>query len=275
MPINNGVGYSEYTPKKQELFRKMIRMNICAWKSIMQKQHRHQTYTYFDINAGPGVTNEYGYGSPFIFLDEAIGAGLQYCAHFIEIDSQNAFDLRLNLANNFQEDAYYNVWNGDNGQIINNNWIDNQKNRNTVPGLLYCDPSGSPPPFDVLIKFSLIWRSIDILINLSAANIKRDRKRNNREFDLIYNLNLFDKKNILIREPYGCHQWSFIYLTNGPSFEWKKQKFHLISSEIGTKTLEKMNYTEEELKQREQLQLFELSGISKTPRIFEGQAKGC
>jgi three-Cys-motif partner protein len=253
MPIDNHVGYGECTEIKNTHFRTLIQINLKMWKSYMQ-EYGEKTFTYWDINAGPGFHEAFGKGSPIIFLEEIKNVGMNYCANFLEKDPATSEKLKYNILMTYGQDAA-NVWQGDHNVTLRT-WIDNQGFR-FLPGLLYSDPTGEEPPFDLIAEFSKHWRKVDLLIYVSATNIKR--KIPYGCCRLLESINKIDKKHCMIRKPMDAFQWTFLYLTNGPIPVWKKQGFYDILSKEGNEIIERLNLTNEERERQYQLSLFQLS----------------
>ena len=124
-------------------------------------------------------------------------------------------------------------------------------------GLLYADPSGVAPPFNLLAAFASHYKRIDLLIYLSATNLKRKRAAQNGSTPtLIDELSNIDKDQWIIREPHGQHQWSFLLGSNWLNYPtYESEGFHRVSSATGQCILHRLNYTENERQQYEQLKL--------------------
>lgn len=253
MSGENRLGYSsEYTPLKQRHFRGLIRMHLIISRSVIE---RHSwavpKYYYFDINAGPGIYEDLE-GSPLIFLKEASSIGLDYQAVFIEKNEEYYVQLRENV------EGYENVRiiHGDHNDILPRFLAgDNSKKI----GLLYTDPTGSPPPFELLARFSKVYERLDIAIHLSAANIKRIRRAPQTESTetLGESLAKIDKEHWLIRESVGRHEWTFLVGTKGFRWgEWRKEGFYRLDSERGREIANELNLTVNELRDEAQMRLF-------------------
>lgn len=97
-------------------------------------------------------------------------------------------------------------------------------------GLLLMDFNGLPD-FDVLeiLTNRSSMERIDILLNVSLSALKRSsgvKKVPNRHSGKTIHdyLVKIDKKNIVYKGPRkGRHNWILLYLTNGPTIDWKKE----------------------------------------------------
>ena len=57
-------------------------------------------------------------------------------------------------------------------------------------------------------------------------------------------MDIVGKKQWLIREPIGKHQWTFMLGTNWKKFpEWKKEGFYRIDTEEGQRVFRRLNWT--------------------------------
>ena len=71
MPIENGVGYGEFTGVKIEHLSKILAMHMAITREVIKKHASYYkpTYRYFDLTAGKGKTPDGILGSPLVFLD--------------------------------------------------------------------------------------------------------------------------------------------------------------------------------------------------------------
>lgn len=252
MPVTNGIGHSDWTPEKQDMFRRFLGIHFRMAKTAMAK-HKRTRYYYFDLNAGTGVTPDGKKdGSPLIFIQEAERAAIEYNAHMIEVNPDNFKCLDRNL-------AYFGIAAYRSRAILadHNDYMASF----CVPryrgefGLFYTDPTGIDDlPFETLARLSHYWGKADILMALSAANLKRVGVAHGRP-RLIDYLRSIKKRRWVIREPRGKHQWTFLYGTNGPAPRWAKQGWHPVTSPEGTDILLRLSLTREEYDRWRQPQL--------------------
>lgn len=257
MPIRNGVGCSEHTIYKQEIFKQIVHANIQMWKSALSNpRHFEGNYTYVDMNAGPGVVPGFDInGSPIIALEELEMSGIRYFAHLFENNISSFTELRKTVDNNSSVCVYP----FPNAEMLD--FVGTRGKRNRIPGLIYSDENGVVP-FDVLAEFSKYFETMDILIHFSATSIKRV-KHYDGYGSLMENLKLIQRKNVSIQEGQEKHQWSFLYMTNHPkAFEWKKIGLYNLRSERGKEIFDRLNKTKKERETDGQATLFDLPGIS-------------
>ena len=252
MPINNGIGTSDYTPIKQDKLKAFLNMHLrIARGAIKNKKfpNTNESYYFIDMNAGTGSNNGYD-GSPKIFMNSVHKLNIKFKAYFIEKRPENHSQLIDNLQ------CYRNG--STNGEIYpllgdHKEWlprIANIINEKTVNfGLIYTDPTGKTPPFEALAEVSSLkhFLKTDILINCPATNLKRlvgkFRKAHLSEY-----LEPINKKYWLIGEPFGRHCWSLLFGCNWnkyPSLE-SKGLYHLSSGE-GQEIFHRLNYSKKEL----------------------------
>jgi three-Cys-motif partner protein len=258
MPVNNDVGTSEYTEIKQQHFNKIIDIHIESTLAILRKNNKRfpgwceKKYYYFDINAGPGMVNGEE-GSPLIFLNYAKKhKDISFHVVLIENNKTNI----LELSEKMQPYLIYpnlviDIRFGDHNKIIPEYFVAQKRNRF---GLIYNDPSGKVPSFDLLQAMSgtACYSKLDILINCPSATIKRVSRSplTKSKETLIDYLNKIDKEHWLIREFYFKHQWTFLIGTNWINFpRFKKIGMYPMSSVEGKKILYDLNYTTSEKKE--------------------------
>lgn len=235
MPVVNGVGCSEYTQTKQEQFAGIFRANYNAWRGVLAKQRWFDgNYTYIDLNAGPGHHPEYGSGSPMIALEYLRQYGARYTAHLFERDVVNAQSLAA-LTDESKNEFVHACDHRFIDQFVGNG------RPNKIPGLIYSDENGNPPPFEFLAQLSKTFTRMDILIYFSATNIKRVKQFTYT--DLLNYVRPIERTRAVIREPMGKHQWSFLYMTNGPAIEWKREGFYDLRSKEGQAIFKRLNET--------------------------------
>ena len=253
--IENGIGRSQYTIFKNENFALILKTQLAIVKQIFKKNYTwlENTFYYIDANAGEGsYAMEDGsvcLGSPIVALAELHKSDLRHEAYLIEISKDNCKKLRDRLS---QEEFYgdcVNVHHGDQYEILPGllNAKDGKRKR---LGMLYTDPSGTPPDFNLLTRISHNNRfeQIDFLIYCSATNIKRIIGAGNDCIRLKEAIETINKKYWLIREPMGRHQWTFILGTNWKGFpQFEKIGLYQVTTEKGQEILKRLNYTNKEL----------------------------
>lgn len=260
MPVINGQGVSDdWTPTKQRFFRGFVRVHLRLCSYVMPKWGESR-YTYFDLNAGPGVNPETGSdGSPLIFAQEAERSGIEYQAYMMEVNqrSHEALAANLDAAGAWRAAAIH----ADHNEYMKDFMQYGYRKRF---GLAYADPTGVVDlPFDLLANLSFYWRKLDILMMVQGASIKRcavvhDYPR------LLEQLNYINKRYWLVREPEHKHEFTFLYGTGDivgrsepPLPTWKREGFYLLDSDDGRRIIDTLNWSKRERKERdgEQLQL--------------------
>lgn len=271
MPISSsGQGFSDNTATKQRDFRYFVRVHLNICKNGIFKRHQGKSwlskqYHYIDLNAGPGINEEYGEGSPIIFLEESKNLQVDTRCFFVDIEEDIINTLKDNILTRFQNSShtYFSMGNQKALEEIPRSIQLNAQNKQ-VYGLLYSDENGTIPPFDGLRHcFSQQHlEKIDILIYSSATNIKRvlksvgDQSGYKRLNEYICDL---PKKHWQIRQLEDKHQWCFLFGTNWSDRkgkmgypEIKKLGFHDVQSKEGQAILERASYTNDELRLKQQ-----------------------
>lgn len=249
MPVMNGLGYGAQTDEKQDHFRKILSLHM----DIVQSIRFAKGYTFIDMNAGCGRYNGIE-GSPCIFIQERNRLSKPNRGIFIESCGNHASCLKAIVGD--EPDVF--IHNEDHGDAL-------RRFKNKLPigfGMIYHDPSGQVPNFELLSEISnySAFRRVDIMIYLSATNIKRIRTSGRCDGakcleDYIPTIN---KKSWIIREGSGKHQWTFLIGSNWVSFpDWKKLGFYRLEDSRGSSIMNRLNHTSSELSSKSgQLYLF-------------------
>jgi three-Cys-motif partner protein len=255
MPDDNGYtgyGSSEYTQIKQDHLRHIMAINEAVVYGIIARGRAYNRYVYVDLTAGPGIDKDGIHGSPMVFL-ETIGIR-PHRAYMVE--REPATFRNLNHAVMGYDHSCI-VRQADASTVASEIIADisRQAGRSWVYGIVYADPTETAIEADVLRKFAVALPQVDILINMAATHLKRERNSPNgkRQYSLKEYLAAIGKKYALVREPYTKHQWSFFLLTNWDQYpEVKKMGFVRADSEAGKVYLERMHFTAAELQAQQQ-----------------------
>ena len=124
-------------------------------------------------------------------------------------------------------------------------------------GLVFVDHSGEPPNFETLHEIAGLRPRMEILIYLSATNIKR-LHQHTRKLLSDY-MDVVGKKHWLIRKPFSWdrHEWTFLLGSSTSLFKnYKSIDFWQIESEPAQEYFAKLNLTSKQRQEKLQPPLF-------------------
>jgi three-Cys-motif partner protein len=261
MPIENGIGFGEYTGVKIEHFGKILAMHMAITQAVIKKHQPYYelAYRYIDLTAGKGSTPDGNKGSPIVFLDKVDNPkfDIPYRADFIEREQCHVEELQKAVwSHPMCQRQYVHFHHGENENVIPN--LLRSKKDNEL-GLVYVDPTGDLPDFRTLAFISEMRPKMEILLNLSATNVKRRYQQTQKLLaDFLSETN---KQNWLIRKPFRAdnHQWTLLLGSNSDLFVPYKSirnYFYLLNSPEGQAVFERLNLSQEQRIEQKQPRLF-------------------
>jgi three-Cys-motif partner protein len=262
MPVENGVGYGEYTAVKIEHLSKILAMHMAITQAVIRKHadYYEPEYRYLDLTAGKGSTPDGNIGSPIVFLEKASDSkfDIPFRADFIEREENNLAELKKAvfshpIHNTGQGNTYFHL--GEYENMVPNLF---KSKKEFELGLVYVDPSGDLPDFKTLSYVSNMRPKMELLIYLSATNVKRQFQQTKKFLaDFMIETN---KKHWLIRKPFkgDSHQWTFLLGSNIDFFKPHKSirnYFYVLDSPEGQEVFEKMNLNQEQRVEQKQTRM--------------------
>jgi three-Cys-motif partner protein len=174
MPIENGIGFGEYTPVKIEHLSKILAMHMAITKEVIKKNpfYYERVYRYFDLTAGKGKTPDGKQGSPLVFLDQVNMPkfDIPFKADFIEHDQSNYDELVNNVSAHpvFYENKRNIKLHLDNYEKTIPNLL--RSKQADQLGLAFVDHSGDMPNFETLNYIAQFRPRMEILISVNHGS---------------------------------------------------------------------------------------------------------
>jgi hypothetical protein len=236
---------SAETEEKEHDFAGIMAMHMQICKSILAK-YGGPTYLYADLYAGPGHL-EFGdrrfLGSPLIVDETARRLNLAYEALLFEKDAETAARLAHAVAGSPSAIVHSGRCEDGFGR-----WLDGLGRQSRRYGLVYSDPIRDEIPHQLLSRAATLLPKVDLLSYVSATQYKRRRGVDPSRPLLADHVAAIPKKVVLIREPVGAWQWTFILWSNWVNLpEWKRRGFHRLDTEHGARIMDRLTLTSREL----------------------------
>ncbi len=260
MPKVDDVGYGELTPFKLELLSKIFDMHLAITQAVINKNNFYnRTYLYIDLTSGKGFSPDSKLkGSPLVFLDSFHQlTGLPISIELIECNSKNIMELEDNVKSYCQQ----NTWDFCNIHFHPHKYEDVIKDILPVEnkkqlGLIFVDPSGDLPDFDVLGYIARVRPRMEILVYIPTTNVKRQRGKLLSEY-----MDEMGKRYWLVRRPisWDKFKWTFLLGSSHPTIfqDYKAIDFVRLDSPEAVAFFPKLNLTSEQRIAKNQPRLFE------------------
>lgn len=233
---------SPETEAKEEDFRGVLNMHVGICKAIGSR-FPTLPYLYADLYAGPGHLEFDGrrfLGSPLIAQELLTKHSLPYLALHFERDLDTA--ARLCDALGSEQSVF-----ATSCQVGFATWLEHQRVESNRYGLIYSDPINAEIPHELLNEAAAKLPRVDILSYVAANQYKRRRGVDPSRPFLSDHIRAIEKKIVLIREPIGKWQWTFILWSNWVKFpEWQRRGFYRLDSAKGESILERLDLSKRE-----------------------------
>jgi hypothetical protein len=278
----NIYGHGAYTALKQAHVRAIFRKHLAIVETMARVRPRIDTYTYLELYAGHGggtwqdeqrldtLLSPLPYGSPILFLDEALDRTLPIRACFIEQDRRRSRALVDRICEHLgygwdacvTREGHGARWDVDGHQVHVHQgdcvreapaWlqvlVDDAARRGAwLRGLIFADPNGELA-WQSMVDLVTICPFLDVLLYYSANMRKRVRccGKTYVHDQLLDLLPLVQKQHWFVREPAGRKEWTFFFGSNMAGIDpIRRLGFWSTESERGRAIMRALNYTVKE-----------------------------
>jgi three-Cys-motif partner protein len=264
MPKIDNVGFGKFTAQKMGILRSILGMHLVVTQEVLNNHSAfRQIYRYIDATSGKGYVPESTIpGSPLVFLDAVHSEKFykQFKLDLLEQEEVNFIELQQNVAHYCKSRAidcarFVEFHLGSYVTLLPK-LLSREDNREL--GLVFVDHSGELPNFETIKLVSQLRPRMEILLYLSARNIKRLHHLTKKS--LLDYMQEIGKKYWLIRKPdkFDRLEWTFLLGSNTDIFKnYKKIDFYKLDSDEAQKFFPKLNLTSKERMEKLQPRLFD------------------
>jgi len=213
---------------------------------------------HIDLHAGSGFNDDAQcIGSPLAFLSEAKRSGCtNFFAGFCDRDKYAIQCLKERPE--IKHDERCVVFHGDNAELLYmlpDIVRHHRENPRYAIGSVLSDPNGADVPLESIIWLAQTCPCIDVILHWNSTITKRLRNGlKPQQYTLDEVIKLIPKKDWLIREPVGIHQFTLAIGRNFRFNAWHSIGFYDLNSTRGQDILQRCSLPKREIIQQERQQ---------------------